>query len=60
LGLVHRVFEFDLVDTVGFELGLECGRAGVEKVRLLRKFVGFVVHVGGWKVFEEKRDERLE
>lgn len=60
MGLVHQVFEFDFVDTVDFELGLECGRVGVEKVILLRKIVEFVVHVKGLKVFEEKEDERLE
>jgi len=60
LGLVHQVFEFEFVDTVGFELGLECGRVGVEKVRLLRKIVEFVVHVRVLKAFEERGDERLE
>jgi len=60
LGLVHQVFEFEFVDTVGFELGLECGRVGVEMVRLLRKIVEFVVHVRVLKAFEEKGDERSE
>lgn len=60
MGLVHQVFEFEFVDTVGFELGLECGRVGVEMVRLLRKIVEFVVHVRVLKAFEEKGDERSE
>lgn len=59
LGLVHQIFEFEFVGTVGSDFGSDCGEVELGKARLLRKFVEFVVHVTGLKVLEGEEDEHL-